>query len=211
MRIPSCFPLFILLAWLPAAALADETVPAQPAPVVLEFGGYRFGQSPSANMTCFSGYCKSQVPGGDGRVTVPFSIYETPGAVSTLSSLMVVNPRYTFWEDRLFRIVFQVDCTPLDTLSCLDEIVKTLDREYVLKPLSSSDVSNFVEDKRLIVKEFRTDSGAFVKVNGFMQHGKPLKPWVDIVDRGMANLVGSTLSPTYKPKKLELMEFQRKP
>jgi hypothetical protein len=34
---------------------------------------------------------------------------------------------------------------------------------------------------------------------------------VDIVDRGMADLVGTTLSPTYKPKKPDIQEIPRKP
>lgn len=204
-----CLLLHFLLS---APVLAgDNSTSEQRQPIALEFSGYRFGQQPGANMVCFSGYCKSQAPGGDGRVTFPFSIYETPGAVSTLSGLTIVNPRYTFWEDRLFRILFQVDCTPLEPEECLLDIVNTLDREYGLTPLSANDVQQFTTNRHISSREFATDSGAFVKIRAATMEDGPRMPSVDIVDRGMANLVGSTLSPTYKPKKLDLQDVQRKP
>jgi hypothetical protein len=204
---------FLLIAWFfSATAFAADTAPAEPPqPVVLDFGGYHFGQSPAANMVCFSGFCKSQAPGGDGRVTFPFSIYETPGAVSSVAGLMVINPRYTFWENRLFRVVFQVDCTPLETGECLDDIEKTLGREYDLTPLSATEVLQFTTNKHFILKEYVTGSSALIKIRSASFEDESHMPVVDIVDKGMADLVGSTLSPTFKPKKLDLQEFNRKP
>lgn len=195
-----------LLLLLPTLLHAENLTPSLPAPVELEFGGYRFGQSPSANMVCFSGYCKSQAPGGDGRITFPFSIYETPGAVSTLAGLTVVNARYNFWEDQMYRVFFQVDCTPLSTEECLDDIVKSLDREFGLTPLSTSDSEHYVLERRSIFKDFILDSGAFLKIRATRVGSDWQKPAVDIVDKGVADRVGTSISPRYTPKKVPLPE-----
>jgi hypothetical protein len=210
MRIACCCLFLTLLLPLPGIA-ADQSPLAAPEPLPLEFSGFRFGQPPAANMTCFTGYCKSQAPGGDGRVAFPFSIYETPGAVTTLSALTIVLPRYTFWEDRLFRVVFQVDCTPLEVDECLDDITVALDREYTLTPLSSSDQHQFAAGRRAVTREYQTDSGAFIKVRAVVSKDGPHLPWIDIVDRRMADMVGSTLNPSYKPKLRALSETPRKP
>jgi len=202
----------LLTLLLPATGIAaDQSPVAPPEPLPLEFSGFRFGQSPGANMTCFSGYCKSQSPGGDGRVSFPFSIYETPGAVTTLSGLTIVKPRYTFWEDRLFRVVFQVDCTPLEVDKCLDDITGTLDREYTLTPLSSSDQHQFAAGKRAVTREYQTESGAVIKVRVVVTKDGPHLPWVDIVDRRMADQVGSTLNPNYRSRIPDLSVTPRKP
>lgn len=200
-------PLILFCLLLPFASWAENEMPAEKTQSVeLEFGGYKFGQSPSANMVCFSGYCKSQAPGGDGRITFPYSIYETPGAVSTQIGMTVVNVRYNFWEDHLYRLFFQVDCTPLSAEECLDDMIKSLDREYGLTPLSANDSEYFVPGRRLIVKDFILDSGAFLKIRAFCLDGIWQKPSVDIVDKGVSDRVGSTLSPKFTPKKILLPE-----
>lgn len=194
--------LFLLLT---QPVLATHGTPAgQTQPVELEFGGYRFGQSPAANMICQSGFCKSQAPGGDGRVSFPFSMYETPGAVSTQVGMTIVNVRYNFWEDYLYRIVFRVDCAPQATEECIDDLIKSLDREYGLTPLSTSDTQHFITGKRSILREFVTESGALVRIRAASNQGEWHMPNVDIVDKGVADRVGSTLSPSYKAKKLIL-------
>jgi hypothetical protein len=193
--------LFSLLLVSPSMA-GDQTLPDQVQPVELEFGGYRFGQSPAANMVCFSGYCKSQAPGGDGRITFPFSIYETPGAVSTQIGMTIVNVRYNFWEDHLYRVFFQVDCTPLATEECLDDMIRNFDREYGLTPLSTSDSEQFVLGKRSIVKDFIMDSGAFLKIRAARQEDIWQMPSVDIVDKRVSDRVATTLSPNFTPKNI---------
>lgn len=198
MRVAVFFCLFLLLPVLVLAAGASQS---ELAPAMdLEFSGYRFGQSPSANMTCFSGYCKSQAPGGDGRITFPFSVYETPGAVSTLAGLVVVKPRYTFWEDRLYRVSFQVDCTPLEPAACLDDIVATLHREYTLFPLAASDTQQFIEERHILLREFRTESGALVNIRSTTLKDQPVMTVVDIIDQTMAGLVISTVTATHRPQ-----------
>lgn len=195
----------LFLLFLSVSSQAEDSIQLEAAqPIEFEFGGYRFGQSPSANMVCFSGYCKSQAPGGDGRVTFPFSIYDTPGAVSTLAGLTVVNARYNFWEDQLYRVFFQVDCSPLSTEECLDDIVKSLDREFGLTPLSTSDSEYHVLQKRSVFKEFVLDSGALLKIRAFCIDGDWQMPAVDIVDKGVADRAGTSISPRYKPKKIQL-------
>lgn len=210
MRLASYCLFLALLLPIPGIA-AESSAVTPPEPLPLEFSGFRFGQSPAANMTCFTGYCKSQSPGGDGRVSFPFSIYETPGAVTTLSGLTVVLPRYTFWEDRLFRVVFQVDCTPLEVDECLDDIIVALDREYTLTPVFSSDQNQFAAGKRAVTRGYKTESGVFVKVQTVITKDGPHLPWIDIVDRRMADLIGSTLNPNYKPKLIDLGVAPRKP
>lgn len=200
-------PLILFCLLLPFASWAEPEMTAEKTqPVELEFGGYRFGQSPAANMVCFSGYCKSQAPGGDGRITFPFSIYETPGAVSTQIGMTVVNVRYNFWEDHLYRVFFQVDCTPLTAEECLDDTIKSLDREYGLTPLSASDSENFVLGRRSIVKDFAMDSGAFLQIRASCLDGIWLKPSVGIVDKGVADRASSTLSPRFIQKNILIPE-----
>jgi len=167
----------------------------------LTFSGYRFGQEPSANMVCLSGYCKSQAPGGDGVVTFPYSTYGTPGAVSTLSSLSIVDPRYTFWNDQLYRVSFKVDCAPLEMEECVGDIVTALDHEYILTPLSSNESRQFVLERQASTWEFLTESGAIVKIRATTLADGPMMPLIDISDKEMTNQVGSSLNPNFKPKK----------
>jgi hypothetical protein len=103
-------------------------------------------------------------------------------------------------------VTFQVDCTPLEMRECLDDIVDALDREYSLTPLASSDIQQFAEDRHVITREFRTDSGAFIKIRSNRLKDLQAMPLVDIVDKGVAETVASTLSPNYKSKKLEFAE-----
>lgn len=208
MRLLLCL-VFLLF---PCAVLAAEQIPAgSPAPVELEFSGYRFGQHPAANMVCYSGYCKSQAPGGDGQIDFPFSVYETPGAVSTLSGLAVVNPRYTFWDNHLYRVYFRVDCSPLEMSSCLEDIVKTLDREYGLTPLVASDIQQFIEERHVVTREFRTDSGAFIRVRSASQKDQQTMPSIDIIDQEMAAGVATSVVSTYRQKNTALSEVDGKP
>lgn len=201
---PACLWFLLILASLslsPAMG-ADEFSAEIPAPVALEFGGYQFGQSPAANMLCLSGYCKSQAPGGDGRITFPFSVYETPGAVSTLAGINVVNARYTFWEDHLYRIYFQADCAPLEGEECLKDIIRELDHEFGMTPIAVSDSELFMLQRRSIVRDFLTESGAMVRIRIMKKADGWQMPGVDIVDKGVADRVGSSLSPNYQPKAL---------
>lgn len=207
MRILLLLLIFITLS---QPAIAGETgfteEAAPPQPVQFEFGGYKFGQSPAANMVCFAGFCKSQAPGGDGVFTYPFSVYETPGAVSTQIGVNVVSVRYTFWNDQLYRIGFRVDCAPQPTEECVDDLIRSLDREYDLTPLSQNDWRHFVSGKRSIIREFVSDSGAIFRLRVSSSDNEWNQPYVDIVDKSMADQVGSTLSPNYRPKKLLLPE-----
>lgn len=200
-------PLRLLLALLltPTLLHAAPAPSSDIEPLDLKFSGYRFGQSPSANMVCGGGYCKARETGDSGRLDLPFSIYETPGALTTLGGLTIVRPRYTFWNDRLYRISFQVNCAPLETEECLDDIVRDLDREYGLTPLSANDFRNFVLDRRQIVRDFVSEAGAIIKIRGVRTGQEWQKPLVDIADRRMADQVGYTLNPEhYKPKKVIL-------
>jgi len=178
-----------------------ETTETDTPIVDFTFSGYRFGQEPSANMVCLSGYCKSQAPGGDGVVTFPYSTYGTPGAVSTLSSLSIVDPRYTFWNNQLYRISFKVDCAPLEMEECAGDIITTLDHEYILTPLSANESRQFVLERQASTWEFVTESGAIVKIRTTTLADGPLMPLIDISDKEMANQVGSSLNPNFKPRK----------
>jgi hypothetical protein len=197
------------LCWLSVLLLSPPLLNAQQLtaspsePVKLEFSGYRFGQSPSANMVCGSGYCKNQAPTGDGLLDRPFSVYETPGALTTLGGLTIIRPRYTFWEEQLYRLSFQVDCAPLEAEECLDDIIKTLDREYGLTALTTNDSQQFLPGNRIALREFVTEAGAFIKIRAVMLANEWQMPIVDIADREMVNRVGATLSPNYKPHKIE--------
>lgn len=207
MRTFSAILLVLALLSAPASPVFAETNATVVPSVELKFSGYRFGQEPAANMVCLSGYCKSQAPGGDGLVTFPFSTYGTPGAVTTLPGLLVVNPRYTFWDNRLYRIFFQVDCTPMEMEECVNDIVTALDHEYSLTALSSNESRQFVLSRHVISREFVTESGAIVKIRATAHEGgEPLMPMVDISDKEMANQIGSSLNPNFKPRKPVLPE-----
>ncbi|TLM68488.1 MAG: hypothetical protein FDZ69_02600 [Deltaproteobacteria bacterium] len=203
--------LLLPLLQAPSPAAGEEFRSEEYQPTALSFGGYQFGKEPSANMTCYSGYCKSQAPGGDGRIDFPFSVYETPGAVSPMSALAIVAPRYTFWDDRLYRVFFQVDCTPLEMHECLEDIETALHREYGLTAVAASDVQKYAEERRVIVREFRTDSGANIRIRyaGVKNHQPQVI--VDIIDPGMARLVATTLNPGHKPKDGEPADPSRQP
>jgi hypothetical protein len=54
----ACWLLFLLGLLSTAAPGADQIPEDKFQPVAIEFSGYHFGQSPAANMVCFSGYCK---------------------------------------------------------------------------------------------------------------------------------------------------------
>lgn len=205
-------PLLLVSLLLAAPSLAaSQPAVEQAQPVELEFGGYKFGQSPAANMTCFTGYCKSQAPGGDGQVNFPFSIYETPGAVSTQMGMLVVNARYSFWEDALYRVFFQVDCTPQPTEECIDDLAEALNREYGLTPLSANEHQDFVIGSRSIQRAFLTETGALVRIRaGGSKSGWQL-PTVDIIDKRVADHIGSSLNPTYKPKFTSIPDSISKP
>ena len=200
--------LILLFFWgiLTTPLLADDSPDEQLSFVDLEFGGYKFGQSPSANMVCVSGFCKSQSPGGDGDFNSPFSVYETPGAVSTQIGMTVVKPRYNFWNDQLYRVGFRVDCTPQPTEECVDDLIRSLDREYDLTPLTQSDWQQFVSGRRSMLREFVGRTGAIFRIRVSSNANEWNLPFVDIADKSIADRVGSTLSPIYRPKILQLPE-----
>ena len=203
--------ILVLLLLLPFPASAVTEIADDPLqPVEFEFGGYRFGQSPAANMVCSSGFCKSQEPGGDGRMTFPFSVYETPGAVSTLTGMKVVDARYKFWEDHLYRVSFRVDCAPQAPEECLEDLIRSLDREYGLTPLSANDHQVFTIGHRSIDRQFLTSSGALVRVGAALNKGTWQMPNVDIADKAVADRVGTTLSPKFRANKLPLADNARK-
>ena len=62
------FLLFPILAEAGMVALDTSKVSS------FQFRDAQFGQPPLYDMVCDRGYCKSQAPGGDGRIKIPYNL-----------------------------------------------------------------------------------------------------------------------------------------
>ena len=97
--------------------------------------------------------------------------------------MTVVGTRYNFWNDQLYRIGFRVDCTPQEPEECIEDLIRSLDREYDLTPLTKSDWQQFISGRRSILREFVSSTGAIIRVRASTHANEWNQPYVDIVDK----------------------------
>ena len=172
----------------------------------LNFRGVQFGQSPTANMVCVHGYCKSQSPGGDGRVKLSLSSYNLSGDTIDISDVPITPPKYSFWKDQLYQVSFSLDCEPDEADACVDVATNALNEQYGLTIVASFDEIIYPERLAFHSREYVTRSGALVVTLRMMQDGTWENPRVIIYNHNMRDQVALAANPKYKAKKIRVPE-----
>jgi hypothetical protein len=189
--------LLLLMVPVMAEAGADAYSPSEISH--FEFRDVRFGQSPSYDMICEHGYCKSQAPGGDGRVTVPYDVYTRLSAPLFIAGVEIAPPKYRFWQDQLFGIKIPLVCSPAEFTTCADRVLSEIFREDPLILLSQESSDLVALEVQVQSRTFLSDSGALVSVVLSENQGRQ-SMFIDVRDKKLTDKTALALNPKYRPK-----------
>jgi len=193
----------VLLLVLATTVAAAELVPLDTTRTPeLAFNAKVLGSSPASGMVCVHGHCRNGLDPAQRPVLLPFSTYEYPGDPLRFAGLTIESPRYTYWEDRLFRVAFRVDCASGNVEDCLDSLAAELDSRYRLTPVDVLDSSRPQNHMTRLTRRYVTRSGAMVMITANRDGAVWEMPKVWIVDQGGLDRVALASNPKYKVRSI---------
>ena len=161
------------------------------------FRDAKMGQPPFYDMTCDHGYCKSQAPGGDGRVKVPYNVFARVSDPSSIAGIEISTPKYYYWKDQLFRITFFIKCNSDNTDECFDLVLYEISREDMLILLANESVDFVAIDQKMSGRSFVSTSGALLSAVQTENKGDR-ELLIDIWDKKLRDELNLNLNPKYR-------------
>jgi len=190
-----------LLLVMVAPVAAAERVPLDTSrPPELIFNAQRFGSAPPPEMVCVHGHCRPDTDPTMRPVRVPYSSYELSGGLNHFAGFAIEPPRYSYWEDRLYRVFFRVQCDPEAIDACFDALAAEFDARYGLTFVEkrNEEIPRLRAESH--VRRYVTRSGALVAFSYRREGPLTELPRVEIIDHGTAERVALASNPRYKAK-----------
>lgn len=171
------------------------------------FGSMTFGQPPEDGMICINGPCSfGQIRPDILQNKIDLSIYKKPVDITTYGGWEISSPEYSFFEDRLYRVAFNIQCVYGFKISCRDdqirrsieEVTYALDQEYGLEIINNVAVElNATQSYEL--QKYKTGDDTIIEI-GFDKSDQGLsRPYVIIDSYSMIEKVRKASNPKYKP------------
>lgn len=195
----------LLLGGLPGSASATGKVLDASVPPRLSFDGHAFGSIPTDAMTCRSGACPNPLPGAP-QTLLPLASYTVDGGRENVAGIPVTPPRYMYWQQRLFRIVFRLECDEQHGAACLAKVIEQLDARYGLTLLNENTLVGHVRDSRTEERLYVTRSGALVETRLARWLGEWELPLVEIFDKGTLDAAARAANPDYRARRVWVPE-----
>ena len=165
----------VVLFFIPALALAE---------IPQTFNNMTFGQPPEADMICTRGPCSTNSIRPDVKQNkIEMSYYVRPDDITTYGNWEISTPRYMFYKDKFFKVVFNIICDYADYQRCIDETVEKLSQEYELETLS--DVSTEDEDFAVQYRSYSVGNDTNVSITQITKDGNGRQPSVLIQSKSL--------------------------
>jgi len=186
--------LLIFVSW----ACAGELVPLDTERTPeLTFRAQAFGAPPSPALVCVHGRCLNDRETMPHPVALPFSVYQHAGDPLAFAGLPARAARYSFWEERLFRVTFRVDCPDDRADACLDTAAAHLDALYGLTLLGADVHDQPARAMTSVTRRYVTRSGALVVLSRLKSGGAWELPLVSLIDQGGLERAARAANPRY--------------
>ncbi len=192
MRIIACLFIWLLIGLLPALAEnAPITVPL--------FGDFHFGDVPRDDMLCVAGHCATgQIAVGHRNPGQLVSVYQLPVSESQLGGVAISTPQFSFFQNRLLRIGFYLDCEPDTAELCMAALAETFNGRYGMTLIRET-YSSLSAQEASLVQHYLTASGAKVEIRRLMHDRVWSRPYVNFNDPALSDVLRLAANPKYRP------------
>ena len=165
----------VVLFFIPALALAE---------IPQTFNNMTFGQPPEVDMICTRGPCSTNSIRPDVKQNkIEMSYYVRPADITTYGNWEISTPRYMFYKDKFFRVIFDIICDDTDSQRCIDETVEKLSQEYELETLY--DLSTEDEDFAVQKRSYSVGSDTKVSITQVTKRSNFQRPFVTIENNSL--------------------------
>ncbi len=186
--------LFLVLV-VPLPVCAQDWVDQAPAKFV--FQGIGFGAPPAADMICTRGEC----PPGRESLTVNrhpriLTSYRRSVDLTHFSGVAISAPEYDFFDNRLTRIKFHLQCDAESAQACIEAVEFDLRTRYQ---------ATFLEEYHIVLgpgEEHRgvrcaAEPGVFIDIHQYKRAGHWFEPVVKISDHALMEEARRAAYPDY--------------
>lgn len=169
---------------------------------ILNYQGLQIGQPPDPGMVCIKGNCLSKKNDDIEILKNPVSTYVMAEDKCLFDNVKITIAEYSYFKDRLFRIVFRLECSEINSEACITSAVKAFNDKFDLTLLVTTKIDYVALGISHMFYEYVTKSGALISINQEFKSGKPVDPQVEIFDKGLMDEVILSVNPEYKPKRI---------
>lgn len=163
------------------------------------FGGFHFGEVPRDDMLCVAGPCTTgRIAVGHRNPEQRVSVYQLPNSTSQLDQVAISTPQYFFFQNRLVRIGFRLDCTPDAAERCMGAVAETFNELYGMTLIRETYDSSSAQEASMI-RHYHTAGGQEIEIRRSMFDGKWEQPYVDFNDPAEIGILRYTINPKYRP------------
>jgi hypothetical protein len=190
--------LLVVLLALPTVLHAETSFGPAYAPVGADFLGVRFGQAPSEDMVCTRGPCAEARRSLDhnSRVRILTS-YKRAVDSSFLGPVEIASPRYDFFEDRLVRVMFRIECEKDSAAACVSSVLTSLGSGAELILLEKIVRQASAADQPIRQSIYRLQPGIVVMVDYPGRNDRWESPLVQIYDEHLMEKLRRAANPNY--------------
>lgn len=197
--------LFFLLIAIANSAFAAPPEEIKPQISDQAFQGVYFGDFPSVDMVCIRGLC----PVGSEEVGINtnskfFPAYTKQRAITHYHGVRVSSPEYSYFDDKMFMVQFDILCRPNSGQECLDAVRQGLDTEFGLTPYEV-----YVKGKRVrpgADEVYVTDAGSNIEINLMKKNQQGAVAAVKIYDRTLMIRARKSVNPRYVAPKFVVVK-----
>jgi hypothetical protein len=173
------------------------------AEVQTTFGTMTFGQPPEDGMICVVGPCSSEQLRADIRHNkIDLSDYIKPTDITNYGGWQISSPVYSFFEGRLVRVVFNIQCDKDQAQRCMKEVADALDLEYGLELLENF-MMEFDETLSIEAQTYKTGDDTVIYIGFNNSISRANSPTVFIQSHSMMEKMRKSINPDYKPGPLD--------
>lgn len=160
-----------------------------------------FGLPPSPHMTCVKGPCldsDAEEIYKQSRTIV--SSYFKPIDVTHFGGVPISSPRYDYFNDENFQILFEIVCDYENMEACMDQVESNLIETYGMENLESANIVQS-EKNEIIVRDLGMDSGILARIIRMKVNNVWGNPAVKIYRKDLIDKLRSAVNPHYVSKK----------
>ena len=189
--------LLAALLFLPAVTqAADVYGPVQAQAADFNFQGMHFGDSPYEDMICIRGPCSDAPWSIDHNSEVDLlTSYRRTRDLSFLGLVGISSPRYDFFDNRLVRVMFSLDCRQDSAEVCTEAVLSFFDRRFGIVPGEENQRAISADRDRVSV--YRMFSDVILTVHHATPETRRRNAFIRIYDEELMNELRTRANPNY--------------
>jgi hypothetical protein len=120
-----------------------------------------------------------------------------PVSESQLGGVAISTPQFYFFQNRLLRIGFYLDCEPDTAELCMAALAETFNERYGMTLIRET-YSSLSAQEASLVRHYHTAAGEVVEIRRSMYDGVWSRPYVDFNDPVLRNVLRLAANPRYR-------------